>query len=254
MRIDIVESMWADLEQSFKNSKLKSRRDYLKGLVSFNGAKGAVKGLEAAMKIDLDGQASSIDRYNSLCNMLEAAEDWLIRCPDEISDLNQWLRDLANSSKLDLEKLIIIYKSKASNNLLQAIQFGYVFPGLYGKQEVMTFNAEVNGYHFYQNAAEMSAELKNLLAVPASEHDTQTNLFINALSSVMSRTELTFPCVFVDRELLRSPIYKYHTDFKIDDGEVPVIPKSKVLVHSVYEVGHVNVSAGTSLLTVIIGG
>ena len=38
MRIDIVESMWADLEQSFKNSKLKSRRDYLKGLVSFNGA------------------------------------------------------------------------------------------------------------------------------------------------------------------------------------------------------------------------
>lgn len=254
MRIDIVENTWTDLEESFRNSKFKNRRDFLKSLVSFNGAKGAVKGLEAALKVDLDGQSASIDRYNTLCNMLEATEKWLLQHSDEISDLNQWLRDLANGTKLDMGKLTILYKSNATDKLLRAIQFGYVFPGLYGKQEVMTFNAPIPGYHFYQNAAEMSVELRNLLAVPASEHDESTNLFINALSSVMSKTELTFPCVFIARDLLREPIYKYKKKLSVDDGDVPVIPNSKVFVHSVYEIGYVGISAGTNLLTVIIGG
>lgn len=255
MKIDKVERVWEDLEKAYSNSKIKSRRDFLKGLVSFNGSAGAVKGLEATLKLDLDGSTEAINRYNAICGMLESAEGWLLNHQEEIPDLNAWLEKLAEASvSINHSKLKTTYTASTDTDLLQAIQFGYVFPGMYGKMQTPTFNTSIDGYYFFQDASELQQAVQQTLQTPNLQRENFLSQFIHALNEIMLNKELTLPCVFVDRGLLRNPIFKYKKVKSVKEQGVAIINGSEDTIDANYEIGKVCISAGTNLLTVIIGG
>ena len=222
MRIDKVEQVWSDLEQSFSKSRVKSRLEFLKGLVRFTGTKGNVKLLEAQLKVDLDSSAETTLRYRAICKMLEATEEYLLRNTTEIPDLNEWLERMSeNESKVDLSKLQIRYSPDTEEKLKDNIHLGFVFPGFYGKTTVLTFPARLNNY-----------------------------VFLNSLPE-MQNFEITFPCVFVHESLLNTPVFKFHRSKQLKQSGLHLL-NSDLAFDLNCDEGLVEISAGTKLQTFII--
>lgn len=252
MRIDKVEQVWSDLEQSFSKSRVKSRLEFLKGLVRFTGTKGNVKLLEAQLKVDLDSSAETTLRYRAICKMLEATEEYLLRNTTEIPDLNEWLERMSeNESKVDLSKLQIRYSPDTEEKLKDNIHLGFVFPGFYGKTTVLTFPARLNNYVFLNSLPEM----QNFLAANLQSQLLKDNIFlievIHLLYTKYSANEITFPCVFVHESLLNAPVFKFHRSKQLKQSGLHLL-NSDLAFDLNCDEGLVEISAGTKLQTFII--
>lgn len=254
MRIDKIESVWENLEQSFARSKVESRRDFAKGLVHFTGQAGSVKILESQLKVDLDTSMETTLRYRAICNMLEAAERWLLLNDTEIPDLNEWFDKLQDSSKFDESKIKTRYVTGSNQRtLLDNVHLGYVFPGMYKQSERMTFNCKMPNYLFLNSAQDLTKELPVLLQTKVAETDYFTPQVIQILYDRFSSNQLTFPCVFVAESLLNQPVVKLHRQKTVKET-VALMPGNPAQVDLDYDEGLVEISVGTKLTTYIIRG
>ena len=252
MKIDKIEHVWEDLEQSFSKSRASSRREFAKGLVHFTGQPGSVKILEAQLKTDLDASTETTLRYHAICNMLEIAERWLLSNDTEIPDLNEWFNQLQQTTVFDEAKIHTRYIPGSNKQaLLDNIHLGYVFPGMYKQSERMTFNCKIPNYLFLNSTQDLQKELPQLLQTKITDNDYFTPQVIQILYDRFSSGKLTFPCVFVSEDLLNQAIVKFHKIQKVQET-ANLIPGNPATVDLNYEEGLVEVSVGTKLSTYLI--
>lgn len=243
MRVDIVADLWSNLETGYVNSKMKSRREYAERLVSFTGKPGSVKGLQAHLKEDLDGSADAIYKYNAICNMLDLAERWLLTHHDEIPDLDDWLIELQKSQSLDESRISAAYESNSGRKLLDSIKLGYVFPGLYGKSENITFPAALPGYFYFSSYQDLNERISEIIKKASEDGASFEKQVIHILMEIMTQSDISFPCVFVDASLLKNAIVKHKTIKKVKESGVKVLPTSDTLIDLDYSVGRVNMNS-----------
>lgn len=252
MKIDIVESMWGDLETAFKNSKAANRRKFVEQLVGFTGESGAVKSLESMLRMDLDNRSESVERYNAICNMLETAESWLIENSADIADLNLWLEQLANSKTLDTGRLSVVYTPNSGKQLLENIQFGYVLPGLYGDAQSAAFDTKIQGYYYFNELLDLKMKLPLILKVAGDVTNVFDRQVVHVLNKKAADKSLSFPCVFVDSSLLRKPIYKYKKVESVVKKNVKVLENGDTTVDLDYDYGLISISTATTVPVYVV--
>ena len=256
MRIDNVEKMWSSLEESFSKSPVDDRVTFARALVAFNGSKGAVAGLEASIKVDLDNDPNTITRYKALCTLLESAEDWLIKnVGTQIRDLDEWVLQLQGNQRLDMSKIDSQYRAAAGDEFLHAIQKGYVIPGYYGKMESVTFPTMMPGYCYIGSVADAMRIIPTLFesAIKGDNFSTQTLYLLRALASPDTpSSEYNGMCVFISEEMLKDDIQRFKKIKSVTEN-VPSPFKGISTISLNYVVGVINISVETNVPIYVIG-